>query len=114
MFVEDDGTFVLEDARSFDSLTSQQKMKLTKPLMNRLIDPDIKSGVSQSLSAIFPTLPKQLVSYRGKGDFTLNLELKELLEIAIALGNELNPPQKSKDDEIAQLQEQIKMLQTKS
>lgn len=111
LFVEENGRFVLEKVQDFKELSQPEQIKLTRPLMTRLTDPDIKAQVAQSLSAIAPSLPQDLVSYGGKGNFRLNLELKELLEIAIALGNELNPVQKTKDNEIAKLQEQIKQLQ---
>jgi hypothetical protein len=111
LWVEDDGSFALSNVTGFESLTEQQKLKLTQPMMKRLCNPEVKASVAQSLSAVFPQVPADLVSY-DKGSFTLNLTLKEVLEIAIACGNELQRLQQPvvEVDEIAKLKAEIELL----
>lgn len=118
LFVEDNGTFALEDVDDYESLSKQQQFKLTQPLMQRLTDPDVKASVAESLNSIFPTVPPDLVKYAGKGNFNLNLTLTELLEVAIAVANALSPTAKKvvrdeEDNEVALLQEQLDRLKAK-
>jgi hypothetical protein len=111
LWVEDDGSFALSNVAGFESLTEQQKLRLTQPMMKRLCNPEVKASVAQSLSAVFPQIPADLVSY-DKGIFTLNLTLKEVLEIAIACGNELQRLQQpvAEVDEVAKLKAEIELL----
>lgn len=89
LFLESDGSFTIAEVKDYQSLSSQQQARLTQPMMRKLCDPDVKASAAHAISAIFPDLPKELVSYRGKGDFTLNLGLREILNIAVSCGNEL-------------------------
>lgn len=110
LYIDSDGRFALSEIDDYESLSQQQKNKLTLPLMQRLADPDNKASIAQALSAIFPSLPKDLVSYSGKGDFRLNLQLQELLEVAIALGNALTPKSGNEQKRIFELEAEIQRL----
>lgn len=113
MFVGSDGRFTLENISDYASLSDQTKAKLVQPLMQKLSDPDELAGVARAISAIFPSLPKNLVAY-SKTDFTMNLTLQELLSCAIAVGNELqsvNPVNNIEAlSQIADLEEQVRAL----
>lgn len=114
LFIEDDGSFTLADVDDYESLSQQQRFKLTGPMMKKLCAPQLKAGIAQALSAIFPNIPKDLVMFEGMGKFNLNLTLGEILEIAIACGNELSPKQEAKDKKIQELEAQLAELKTQS
>ena len=118
LFLESDGQFALDDVTDYESLSNQRQFQLTQPMLKRMSDPDVKAAVAQSLSAIFPSFPKELVSYRGKGDFSLNINLPELLKITISCSTELNkkiPEQKKEilqaNPEVVAKQDRIKQLE---
>jgi|688.fasta_scaffold395198_2 hypothetical protein len=90
LFVDDKGGFTIEGVEDFESLPSHQKVKLVQPLMVKLCDPDQKAAIAHSLCSIFPSLPRELIRYSGKSDFAMNLTLTELLQVSIAVANELN------------------------
>lgn len=94
LFIDKAGNSLVKDQVDFDSLSPQTKFKLIEPLYTRLSKPSELEPLARSLSAIFPSLPRELVSYNRDG-FTLNLELAELLSLAVAVGNELQARQTS-------------------
>lgn len=89
LFVDDKGSLTIEGVEDYDSLPTNQKMKLVQPLINKLSDPDQKAAIAHALCSIFPTLPRDLVRYNGKSDFAMNLTLTELLQVSIAVANAL-------------------------
>jgi hypothetical protein len=107
LFLENDGQFALDDVTDYESLSNQRQFQLTQPILKRMSNPDIKAAVAQSLSAIFPSFPKDLVSYRGKGEFNLNINLPELLKITISCSNELNKKIPELKEEITQANPEI-------
>ena len=113
LFLEDDGNFLLANTSDFESLSVKDKYRVTSPILKRLIDPDIKASIAQALVAIFPSLPSNIISYKGKNDFRFNLTLQELLEISIQIANAISV--KSPDDkaEIEMLRKKIEELETK-
>jgi hypothetical protein len=115
LWMEEDGVFALSDVGSFESLNEGQKMRLVQPMMKRLCDASIKSGVAQAITSIFPQVPPELVSF-NLNSFKLNLTLKEVLQIAIACGNELQRLQVKPEEstEIAKLKAEIDRLTSMS
>lgn len=93
LFIDKDGHFTIEGAENYESLPQSTKLKLVGPLMDKLSDPDEKAIVAHALISIFPSLPRELVRYNGKNDFTLNLTLTEILEVAIAVANAVPKPE---------------------
>ncbi len=89
LFVDDKGSLTIEGVEDYDSLPTNQKIKLVQPLINKLSDPDQKAAIAHALCSIFPTLPRDLVRYNGKSDFAMNLTLTELLQVSIAVANAL-------------------------
>ena len=117
LFIDDNGEFVLQDVTDYQALPLARKNQLTNSLMNRLVDPDLKSGLAFAINSIFPSIPSELVDYQGKNKFKLNLSLEELLSIANACGNALQdkqPQTKEKPyfQELTVLDEQIAALQS--
>jgi len=86
LFIDDTGNFALTEVEDYEKLSQADRLRLTKPIMKRLIDPMEKAAIASSLSAIFPSLPRELVYY-SNGDFTLNLTIEELLRLAITVAN---------------------------
>lgn len=93
LFIDKSGHFTIEGAENYESLPQSTKLKLVGPLMDKLSDPDEKAIVAHALISIFPSLPRELVRYNGKNDFTLNLTLTEILEVAIAVANAVPKPE---------------------
>ncbi|MBN3949368.1 MAG: hypothetical protein HWQ38_24060 [Nostoc sp. NMS7] len=91
LFLGDHGQFYLDGVDDYESLSNAVKNKLTQPLRKKLSNPEEKAAIAHSLSAIFPSLPRELVRYNGINDFAMNLTLHELLSSAITIGNALNP-----------------------
>ena len=94
LFIDKSGNSLVAGMVDFESLSPQTKFKLIEPLYTRLSKPSELEPLARSLSAIFPSLPCELVSYSRDG-FTLNLGLTELLSLAVAVGNELQALQTS-------------------
>ncbi|MBD2492528.1 hypothetical protein [Aulosira sp. FACHB-615] len=86
---EKTGNFALEAVENYDLLSQSDRLRLSGPLMKKLTDPKEKGAIACSLSAIFPSLPKELVSY-ANGEFTLNITLEELTRITLEVANELS------------------------
>ena len=61
-------------------------------MMGALVDPQTIATLARSLSAIFPSLPKELVSY-SRDTFTFNLNLNELLQAVTLVCTELQADQ---------------------
>lgn len=116
LFIEEDGTFTLENTTNYESLSPQQKTKLTQPVMKKLCNPEVKAAIAQTISAIFPRIPKDLVNYEGMGQFSLNITLKELLAIAIQCGTELQSSAEVSqgDGRIKELEAEIARLKATS
>jgi hypothetical protein len=105
LFIDDSGNFSLTNVEDYESLSQADKLRLTKPIMKRLIDPKEKAAIASSLSAIFPSLPRELVSY-SSGEFTLNITIEELLRLSLAVANAIgNNTTKQKPQEITPVQE---------
>ena len=119
LFIDDSGNFSLTEVEDYESLSQADKLRLTKPIMKRLIDPKEKGAIASSLSAIFPSLPRELVSYNS-GEFTLNITLEELLRLSLAVANAVGGEKKvlpsqeelAKAANIARLEEELKLAKS--
>ncbi|MEH2135434.1 hypothetical protein [Nostoc sp.] len=111
LFIDDSGNFSLTEVENYESLSQSDKLRLTKPIMKRLIDPKEKAAIASSLSAIFPSLPRELVSYRGEGDFTLNITLEELLRLSLAVANAVGNKEMNASASATQALEEITPVQ---
>lgn len=96
LYTDENGRSLVPDKTDFDSLSDDMKKSLMMPVIKKLTDPLYKASLADSLSAIFPSLPKDLVSFELKS-YKLNLEIKEILSIAISIGNELQARQENVD-----------------
>lgn len=118
LFIDKNGQFTIEGVEDYESLPQSSKLKLVQPLMKKLSDPDEKAAIAHALTSIFPSLPRELVRYNGKGDFAMNLNLTELLQVAIAVGNELGKKEGVSQEElaktanIARLEEELAKLKS--
>ncbi len=115
LFIDDSGNFSLSEIDDYESLSQADKLRLTKPIMKRLIDPREKAAIASSLAAIFPSLPRELVSY-SSGEFTLNITIEELLRLSLAVagavgGEKTKPSQEelARAANIARLEEELKL-----
>lgn len=117
----DDGRLIVENVEDIESLSPAAKNKMVQPMIKRLSDPDQKAAIAHCLSAIFPSLPRELVRYAGKHDFAMNLTLNELLILVTSLGSALTPAAveaKPSQEELAQaaniarLEEELKLAKS--
>ncbi|MEH1789998.1 MAG: hypothetical protein V7L23_31640 [Nostoc sp.] len=119
LFIDDTGNFSLTDVENYESLSQADKLRLTKPIMKRLIDPKEKAAIASSVSAIFPSLPRELVSY-SSGEFTLNITIEELLRLSLAVANAVSekknvspsPEELARAANIARLEEELAQVKS--
>ncbi|MHC5939517.1 hypothetical protein [Nostoc sp.] len=72
--------------RDYESLSQADKLRLTKPIMKRLINPEEKAAIHLPYLQSSLVCPRELVSY-SSGEFTLNITIEELLRLSLAVAN---------------------------
>jgi hypothetical protein len=88
LFVDAEGRSLINDLTDYQSLPQATKLKMMAPLLQKLMCPVALASIARSIAAIFPSIPTELVKY-SKESFDFNLSAAELLQVAVACGNEL-------------------------
>jgi len=81
LLIDEEGKYIIDTNLDINSLSPEKQVLATEKLINKLKNPQILSEIAYSISAIFPSIPSDLVSYEVNGKFKMNLEIDELFAI---------------------------------
>lgn len=104
LFVGSNGRELPYVGLDISKLSQEMKAAISKPIMDKLSKASVLDDLARSLTAIFPTLPPDLVAY-SRDSFTFNLEISELRDIALAVGAAIN--EKNKDTTVTPVSETV-------